>query len=168
VDLEAVARERVGDELRDRLAEELGRRLSREPTASEGAATPAGAAAPSPPALVTERTHEDLAIAFSGSRWRGPILARDLEISGSVSGRGIARASLTVADADGRVLATIDLGEVAAGAADLPDRGTRTTLPWKVKIEGEQLVTGRSPFAATVTVYNDAGESAAATLPVER
>lgn len=134
IDFDAVAKNKLGSLIEDKLG-------LREPGAA-------------PDAAVVTTDLPDVEIRFGAPRWRGPVLARDLELSGTVSAPEGAVVKLAVADPDGRVRERVETLPLQDGA-------------FRVKLDGKRLI-GGSAFSATVTVTLPSGESEVATLRIER
>jgi uncharacterized protein involved in outer membrane biogenesis len=166
IDFEAVVENLAKSEVRDYISKRLG--LSEEqPEASPQATQSSGGASSTAPP--ENRSHPEMSISFERPNWRGNFLARDLELTGTVSGTRIDRASLSVVDSEGRQFENIArLPEVDAYVASAASRDAAAAIAWRILVDGKQLLRAHYPVTLTVTVLNIAGESAQSVLKVDR
>jgi hypothetical protein len=170
INFESIAKDRAKEELRDLISDRLGLKQDEPetPPPTQSVAPPGGEASDSAGAPA-ERTHPELTIEFTGTQWRGSFLARDLQISGKVSGPNIDRASFVLIDAQGRRIDDEDrIESIDTYLASAGDRSAKASIDWRVLVDGKRLLAADYPVTATVTVHNKAGESAQSSIQVDR
>ena len=169
IDFEEVAENLIKQEVRDYIGQRLGLTDddSEETPQTEGqpAAERSAVAAEAP----ADITHAELSIEFERPEWRGSFLSKDLQVSGTVRGKKIDHAEVTVIDSEGREFTRIERQEhVAAFLSSAADPSAGAAIGWRVLLDGKQLLRAEYPLTVTFTLFNTAGESARASLQVER
>jgi len=169
VDFGEVAENLVKQEVRDYIGQRLGLTNDDTEDLQKPAGQPSGQGSAAPSGGLPDLAQAGLSIQFKEPEWRGSFLARDLQISGTVRGKKIKRASVTVIDSEGREVLGIDRQEhVEAYRASTADRSTAAKIGWRVLLDGKRLLQAEYPLTVTVTLYNTAGKRARSSLQVER
>lgn len=154
IDFESVARAAAKDTIEGEVQKRILDRLGVKPQPSESKPPPAAGAKVAPDAAPTLT-----------SEWGDSLLARDLEIEGSLKAQEIASAELTVTDAKGRQVARVPIRQVEQYLA-LGKPQSR--LSWRVKIDGKKLVLAQMPLTLRIVSKYGDGTTAEATREVDR
>jgi hypothetical protein len=170
IDFGEVAENLVEREVRDYIGKRLGlggEEPAEAPPPPDSGATETGTTTPrgGPPDV----EHGAIGIEFDEPQWRGSFLARDLQVSGRVQGKGIDHATLTVVDSAGKRLLAIERQEnVERHLASASDPSIPSTIAWRQLVDGKRLLRAEYPLTVTMTVFDAEGGFARTSLEVDR
>jgi len=170
---ETAVKGRAEEEIHRYLSKKLGleRKDESPPPVEPTAPAPSQLQAPPPPVepAPIRAASGGLIVKIENTDWRGPLLAPDLRVQGSVHGASIARAEVSVIDSRGVEIRRNDrLRDVDDVVARAAKGASRLSIPWKYELDGKRVLLARFPITLRVVVYDTSGTSAETSIEVDR